>query len=133
MRYFYMIIQLIFRWRGTHAFKNFPCALFMLHMYLPNQFCQLSWNFAWYMYYNHFLTSSHYCRIHNVNWMFQIRNECGSCQYRWISFENSLYFSDLEDLKPKNSKAKLVMFGDYDTDGSKTYVEDPYYASLQFW
>lgn len=41
-----------------------------------------------------------------------------------------LYFSDLEDLKPKNSKAKLVMFGDYDTDGSKTYVEDPYYVSL---
>lgn len=36
--------------------------------------------------------------------------------------------SDLEDLKPKNSKAKLVMFGDYDTDGSKTYVEDPYYS-----
>lgn len=43
-----------------------------------------------------------------------------------------LYFSDLEDLKPKNSKAKLVMFGDYDTDGSKTYVEDPYYVSLPF-
>lgn len=38
----------------------------------------------------------------------------------------------MEDLKPKNSKAKLVMFGDYDTDGSKTYVEDPYYVSLRF-
>lgn len=24
------------------------------------------------------------------------------------------------------------MFGDYDTDGSKTYVEDPYYVSLHF-
>ncbi|XP_062575434.1 low molecular weight phosphotyrosine protein phosphatase-like [Saccostrea cucullata] len=35
---------------------------------------------------------------------------------------------DLNDLKPKNCRAKLVMFGDYDTDGSKTYVEDPYYS-----
>ena len=47
-------------------------------------------------------------------------------QYFIVAFA---IFSDLEDLKPKNSKAKLVMFGDYDTDGSKTYVEDPYYVN----
>lgn len=43
-----------------------------------------------------------------------------------------LYFSDLEDLKLKNLKVKLVMFGDYDIDGSKIYVEDLYYVSLLF-
>ena len=47
-------------------------------------------------------------------------------QYFIVAFA---IFSDLEDLRPKNFKAKLVMFGDYDTDGSKTYVEDPYYVN----
>ncbi|KAK3103414.1 hypothetical protein FSP39_019037 [Pinctada imbricata] len=36
--------------------------------------------------------------------------------------------SDLNDIKPKNSKAKIIMFGDYDTQRSKDIIEDPYYS-----
>ena len=47
-------------------------------------------------------------------------------QYVIVAF---VIISDLEDLKPNISKAKLVMFGDYDTEGSKTYGGVQYYVN----
>lgn len=38
---------------------------------------------------------------------------------------------DLNDLAPKNSKAKILLLGDFDPNGERI-IRDPYYVSLFF-
>lgn len=102
----------------------------IMYVQLLNQLCQLH---VLDIVHGTYSYSNKYCRIHRVNRLcFRYEMNVGLVNIDELVLNFFLYFSDLEDLKPKNSKAKLVMFGDYDTDGSKTYVEDPYYVSLPF-
>lgn len=41
----------------------------------------------------------------------------------------SFYFSDLEDIKPKNATAKIMLLGSYDPE-KQLIIEDPYYVCM---
>ena len=42
---------------------------------------------------------------------------------------HSLLFSELDEIKPKRTTAKLLRLGKYDPEGEET-IRDPYYVSL---